>query len=132
MAKGSYCIILKVREPLKIRIGSLGKIAFEKGDYVYVGSALNNLEARINRHFAKRKKIFWHIDYLTAHKGVSVEEAYCKISKKKEECEIAKVFLKNGKPIKGFGCSDCGCESHLFIIEKQKNKKILENCFKMR
>lgn len=116
MAKGSYCLILEIKKHIKARIGSLGKLSFEKGVYVYAGSALNSLEARIKRHFGKRKKKFWHIDYLTARKSVIVKEAYCKLSERKEECEIAKGFMKIGKPVKGFGCSDCDCESHLFKI----------------
>ena len=44
----------------KIRIGSLGKITFKKGFYAYVGSAMNNLEKRVQRHLRKKKN-FYHL-----------------------------------------------------------------------
>lgn len=44
--KGTYCIIVNVKIDSQIKVGSLGKLKFAKGHYVYVGSALNNLEKR--------------------------------------------------------------------------------------
>ncbi len=39
-----------------IQIGKLGHFAFEKGYYVYVGSAKRNIRSRVNRHIAVEKK----------------------------------------------------------------------------
>ena len=63
--RGSYMLILYNGRPLSVEVGSLGNINFEKGYYVYVGSGLSSLKARMSRHRRSRKKRFWHIDYVT-------------------------------------------------------------------
>jgi len=63
---GTYLIIIKNNETQSITIGKLGNFVFPKGYYVYVGSAMRNLQKRISRHLSKDKKFHWHIDYLLA------------------------------------------------------------------
>jgi len=53
---GIYCLVIEIPKNMSIIVGKLGKIKFEKGYYTYVGSAQNNLEKRIERHFRKEKK----------------------------------------------------------------------------
>ena len=65
--KGIYCLIIKLDKDKSIKIGKLNYINFKKGYYCYVGSALNNLKKRIERHKRKNKKLHWHIDYLLKH-----------------------------------------------------------------
>jgi Uri superfamily endonuclease len=115
--KGAYCLVLEVLEDCSIKVGSLGNLPFKKGYYIYIGSAMNNLEKRIERHLRKEKKIHWHIDYLTASEFVNIKKAYIKESSGKEECEIAEIVSKQGLPVKGFGCSDCRCLSHHYRAE---------------
>lgn len=115
--KGAYCLVILVLKDIEIRVGSLGKIRFDKGKYVYVGSALNNLEKRVERHLTEGKKIFWHIDYLLSNPNTKIEEVYYKKSGEKKECKIANKVKNNGDPIKDFGSSDCKCESHLFKVK---------------
>ena len=64
--KGTYCLIIQLKKDSRIEIGKLGLLNFDKGYYVYVGSALNSLEARLERHLKTEKKLFWHVDYLLA------------------------------------------------------------------
>ena len=120
--KGSYVLVIKNSKDQTIQIGKLGKIFFKKGCYAYVGSALNSLEGRINRHMRKDKKFHWHIDYLLDK--TKIVDVFCKKSKRKEECETANIF-SNFESIKGFGCSDCKCKSHLFYVDKNKIENIL-------
>lgn len=54
--KGSYILVIQLKEDQKIQIGKLSRIHFSKGLYVYIGSALNGLEQRLNRHLRKGKK----------------------------------------------------------------------------
>ncbi len=124
--KGSYCLIIEVLKDCEIIIGKLGKIKLYNGLYVYIGSALNNLEKRVKRHISKEKRRFWHIDYLLENENARVAGVYLKVSDKKEECEIAKKAARYGEPITGFGCSDCKCESHLFKIESLKMFETME------
>jgi len=116
--RGTYCLLIDVKKDSLIEIGALKKVFFKKGSYVYVGSAMNSLEKRIQRHFSKEKKLHWHIDYLLANQNVEIKKAYIKESAKKEECIIAKKIALLGKPVEGFGCSDCSCGSHLFKVNK--------------
>ena len=109
--KGSYVLLIELEKDSTITIGKLGKIFFKKGFYAYVGSALNGLEQRIQRHKSSDKKMHWHIDYLL--KYAEIKDAFYRESNKKEECQIANKFGKL-ETISGFGCSDCNCKSHLF------------------
>jgi Uri superfamily endonuclease len=106
----------------------LGEVSFKKGDYIYIGSAKGCLEARLQRHLKKEKRIFWHIDYLLKDERTQISKIWMIL--KSIECETAEVFYRN--PFteivrKGFGSSDCKCETHLFYIKnKEKMKKVLK------
>ena len=128
--KGSYILLLKLDKNIAVDIGKLGKLDFRKGFYVYVGSALNGLEQRINRHLRKNKSIHWHIDYFLNFAKIS--DIYFYENSVKDECIIAKKFEKKLHNVKDFGSSDCRCKSHLFygdfkdiitIIKKLKINK---------
>jgi Uri superfamily endonuclease len=116
--KGSYILLIKLNNDQEIEIGKLGKISFKKGFYLYIGSALNGLENRLNRHFKVDKKTHWHIDYLL--KYGKIIDAFYKESSFKEECDIVKNFENKLLSIPDFGCSDCKCKSHLFYGDKPK------------
>ncbi len=110
---GSYILVFHLREDKTIPVGKKGNIFFEKGFYLYVGSGKKNLQARLNRHIRKSKKIFWHVDYFSkqcepiANLPVRTADDI--------ECKIA-VSLRGvyGEGIEAFGSSDCSCHSHLF------------------
>ena len=112
---------MECRKQQLISVGKLGKINFKKGFYLYVGSALGGIGKRISRHLGKRKRNFWHIDYFLSNPHVSIDFIYCIESSKKIECDIAKRVDTIGTPVRGFGSSDCKCESHLFFISPKKN-----------
>ncbi len=111
----TYVLGLWIDKDITVRVGSLGDISFRRGYYAYIGSALKGFKARIDRHIRKRKKLFWHIDYLTTLECVDVVEIFCVRGDEKLECEVAGMF-NNEKIIQGFGVSDCRCKSHLFYI----------------
>jgi Uri superfamily endonuclease len=115
--KGTYLLLLKLDDNKKIKIGKKKTIDFTKGFYLYVGSALNSIEGRINRHIKKNKKNHWHIDYLLNH--ADIINIYFKESKDKQECFIVKKFTDSLSAIPNFGCSDCSCMSHLFYGAKK-------------
>lgn len=116
--KGAYCVVAHMPARHRVRVGSLGICEFDPGVYVYVGSAQKGIEPRVMRHASKGKKMRWHIDYLMAHAEVlSVIAVPC--SSKDVECSIARaVSSSEGAtvPVKGFGSSDCRCESHLMYF----------------
>lgn len=114
---GSYLLVMTLRKSVSISPGSLGPTSFKSGFYVYAGSAMRNLESRINRHKRRRKKLRWHIDYLTPL--ASSIMAFPFRSARRLECALARqVAALSDKSYRGFGCSDCRCDSHLFFFER--------------
>ncbi len=110
----SYMLFMNINKNLSLRIGKLGKLRFDKGKYIYVGSARKGLNNRIQRHLAKNKRLFWHIDYLTIRSEVYIYNVgFSNI----EECRLAQFLSKRLEVIPKFGCSDCHCKGHLFKYE---------------
>lgn len=92
--RGTYALVIFLPRAQTIRVGALGAFKFPRGYYLYIGSALNGLSARVARHLAnarrfdaqsmalrnlrgerlrqrrRGKKRFWHIDYLLEHARV--------------------------------------------------------------
>ncbi|SEM22793.1 Uri superfamily endonuclease [Mesobacillus persicus] len=110
----------------EIAIGKLGSFSFEKGTYVYVGSAKKNIQSRIARHLRIDKKFRWHFDYLRPYLKIEKFQTY---PGEEGECQLFRRLMKenNGSvPVHGFGSSDCKCASHLFYIphiEISRNNK---------
>ncbi len=111
--RGSYMILFKINNDQDIDTGSLGRVRFKRGYYIYTGSAMKNLCSRIERHKRKLKNKFWHIDYLTGH-GQYIN-AFAIRTSERIECQIAdKMHEICEWTIANFGASDCGCKGHLF------------------
>ncbi len=112
---GSYILIFRISEDIRIPVGSLGRLSFPRGFYMYVGSAKKNLTRRMERHLRKRKKFFWHIDFLRDHAESCV--ALPVRSQTSLEHEIAAALNRIADwSIPGFGSSDCSCDTHLFAM----------------
>ena len=123
MTNGIYVLVIWIKEDVRINVGALGGTDFGKGLYAYVGSAQISLDKRVERHFGKSKRKFWHIDYLLDDDNVKILEVFCKKAGKLEECKVAEKVCHEGSQVDGFGSSDCKCPSHLF---KLKSYPILE------
>ena len=127
--KGCYCLIIKLNKDTTIKIGKkLGKIDFNKGYYVYVGSAMNSLESRIKRHLSDEKKLHWHVDYLL--RKAEITDVIYNESKRKIECDLSQLISLKSEGIEDFGCSDCECESHLYYFKNKKEAiETVENAY---
>ncbi|MCF6156375.1 MAG: GIY-YIG nuclease family protein [Candidatus Brocadia sp.] len=115
---GVYCLVVKLLQRAHIRIGCLGTFHFSAGFYAYVGSAQSNLERRIKRHLRQKKKMHWHIDYLLRYGQVVSVCTYT--GEKDKECILSRKIgnIKNAVvPVRGFGSSDCSCNSHLYFFQ---------------
>ncbi len=114
---GSYLLVIELHQSVSLSPGSLPHSRFARGFYVYVGSAMNNLQSRINRHLRRQKTQHWHIDYLTPL--ASKIRAIPFRSARRLECALArKLESLSEHSCRGFGSSDCRCDSHLFFFEK--------------
>jgi len=129
--KGTYCLIIQLKDDNSIKVGKKGFINFKKGYYIYVGSALNSLETRLKRHLSSEKKLFWHIDYLLNNPDTEIKEIIFTVNNSKLECMIASKIAYKSVEIKDFGCSDCKCNSHLFRFDEiEMAIKTCYNAFK--
>ncbi|MDX5151692.1 MAG: GIY-YIG nuclease family protein [Acidiferrobacterales bacterium] len=110
----TYQLHIHLEHGQNLEIGRLGRFSFEKGDYLYTGSATRNMERRLLRHLSGHKTLHWHIDYLLAADSAEIiaislaAEAECYVN----QSVIARI------PVRGFGASDCraGCGSHLKFL----------------
>jgi Uri superfamily endonuclease len=128
MDKGIYCLVFN-NTACTVRVGALGEIAFRKGWHIYVGSALGSGGlARLERHIAlsrnKDKHPTWHVDYLSESPSFCLRSTISALTGEPLECRLAAAF--GGKNIPGFGCSDCGCPSHLFYRQKNPVREVEE------
>ena len=112
--EGTYALVLTFAAAAEAEVGALGTCRLEPGTYCYVGSAMNGLDHRIGRHMAASKAIRWHIDRLTVLD--CAKEAYASFPDPVPECELGRIAAACGATpvLKGFGCSDCRCSTHLF------------------
>ncbi len=113
---GVYCLLLRLAKESDLKIGRR-KRSFPAGYYLYVGSAMGGLDARIRRHLSHEKKKRWHIDVLAdaakAHRvfrfPTDSRTAECRLARRLAVCTDA-------TGIEGFGSSDCRCKTHLFHL----------------
>ena len=123
---GSYALVLRLPSRRKIRVGKLGLVEFPRGHYIYFGSALGGLHARIARHLLRHeKKLHWHADYLSAE--VPWTQAWQLPDGQRWECvwargaaAAASASHKSSLPAPGFGSSDCRCPSHLVRVNNAR------------
>ncbi len=135
--RGVYALVIENPELQIIRVGSLGQLLFERGEWVYVGSAMGrgatSIHRRIGRHFAQHKNKHWHIDYFLERSPAAY--AIWAETDRNRECDLAHSLIdhelfKRG-PI-GFGASDCnrGCKTHIFQFVGEDLREILETIMK--
>ncbi|NJE07908.1 DUF123 domain-containing protein [Thermococcus sp. M39] len=120
--RGSYLLVIKVERDLVVRT-KRKEFPLKAGYYVYVGSAMNSLEKRVERHFKKDKKLHWHIDFLL--KEAELLRAYLIPSDAKIEEELSREVAKFGKPVKGFGASDLRIGSNLHYFKDEPDKILI-------
>ncbi len=111
--RGGYILCGRLLKDKTLKIGSLGKINFKKGYYLYTGSAMNSLNSRIKRHIRKDKTFRWHIDYLIPYlkdlRSVPIR------SSEPLECILSwELKMISDGYIPDFGSSDCRCQGHLY------------------
>ncbi|MDP7529373.1 MAG: GIY-YIG nuclease family protein [Candidatus Marinimicrobia bacterium] len=114
---GTYLLILENRKKITLSVGALGEISFPKGYYIYVGSAFGpgGLRGRLRHHISPVKQPRWHVDYLRPQ--MTLSEIWYTNDIKKREHDWAKALSSmpgTSIPKRGFGSSDCRCETHLF------------------
>ena len=134
-AKGTYVVISVLEIEKNIRIGKIGTFCFQPGFYVYSGSAFGpgGAMARIRHHLRTARKPHWHMDYF--RKEADICEVWICFDQKALEHVFAEIFLEmkgSSTPVRGFGCSDCRCISHLFHFESPPDPEEFEMMLRKR
>jgi len=121
--KGSYFLVIKVERDKSVRT-KRREFPLKAGYYVYVGSAMNSLGKRVERHFKKDKKLHWHIDFLL--KESELLRAYLIPSDTKIEEKLSREVSKFGKPVKRFGASDLKINSNLYYFKDEPDNLLID------
>jgi Uri superfamily endonuclease len=126
---GCYSLVIKLKQRKKIWVGKLGKVEFQPGLYVYTGSAMGGLRARLLRHLSGTKKMRWHIDYFLNDEQASVKRIFLYPAAPGQECrQNQKTAAIRGarSALRKFGASDCnsGCHSHLIFFPRGSRPRI--------
>lgn len=118
---GTYVLVLHSDASAPAQIGRWGTLNIRPGYYLYVGSAFGpgGLLARVSRHCRTNKAKRWHVDYL--REFTTLTSVWYRYGPARYEHPWAEALAKmpGMSPVKGFGCSDCGCEAHLFFSAKK-------------
>ncbi|MCC6042594.1 MAG: GIY-YIG nuclease family protein [Candidatus Verstraetearchaeota archaeon] len=129
--RGVYTVVILLVEDEVIDVGSLGSVRMKRGLYAYTGSGLGqgalSLRGRVSRHLGRRKKLRWHIDYLTSSDSSMVVGVVASQAEKVFECVIASAINSIAEPVEGFGCSDCTCRSHLALMPFEEVDECLKS-----
>jgi Uri superfamily endonuclease len=128
---GTYLLLLRLTEQATCQVGRLGPITFQPGWYLYVGSALGGLGARLRRHARQIKPRHWHIDTLR-EVSLLVKVAVCVGPMRLECATAARVATLPGasQPTARFGASDCRCATHLFHFDYEPDVQ-LDACWEV-
>ncbi len=111
---GVYCLVLWLPRSSRIGLPRLAGRRFDRGWYVYTGSAKRNLLPRLTRHLRQGKRLHWHIDYLRA--VANIQQIWIWPWTPGGECRTNRQLALRSDatiPSKGFGSSDCRCVAHL-------------------
>jgi Uri superfamily endonuclease len=113
---GTYALVLSLPREVHLQVGALGVCLFQRGIYVYIGSAFGSggLRGRLSHHLRLAPQPHWHIDYL--RQSAEIEQIWYTIN---SACEHAwaKTFQEmpgSTIPMPHFGSSGCRCPAHLF------------------
>lgn len=118
--KGTYALVLFLARGQTIRISALGAFEFPRGYYLYIGSAMSGMAARLARHLRADKKKFWHIDFFLEHARVKRIWGFADATRYEclwAQAALAMPHVRVVAP--RFGASDCNCATHLIFFGKR-------------
>ncbi len=106
----------------------MGKLDLPAGWYVYVGSALGGLGARLCRHARPEKRRHWHVDAL--REAAELVAVACHVSPERLECAAAASIAAlpgASLPAPRFSASDCRCAAHLVHFAQEPDLRLHPN-----
>jgi Uri superfamily endonuclease len=123
--KGVYILHLSIKTKTSAKVGRLGRVVFAAGYYAYVGSAFGpgGLSARLAHHLRRATSPHWHMDFLRPH-GVVDKIWWSRAAPASEHLWARALMRLRGArmPVRGFGSSDCRCDSHLIHLRRRPRR----------
>lgn len=118
MDSGTYSLVVDASDAVEFEAGALGELSLSPGLYAYTGSARGSGGfGRVDRHLrvlrGEHDVRRWHVDHLDVQPEV---HPYAVVKSRAGECEVAEGLAETFEGVEGFGCSDCGCSSHLHRV----------------
>lgn len=145
--KGTYALHLYLSSRCSLRVGRNGIHEFERGYYLYIGSAFGTggLTARIRHHVRPTDRPHWHIDYLRSVSRLKAVWVICSDfgsdfgsdfrSDTRLEHPWAAVIERMPDariPVKGFGSTDCRCLTHLFYFLRKPRLNLFQEALAVK
>ncbi len=108
---GVYVLVLEVNQDISIRTKSGRMFNITAGHYLYVGSAMRGLRARLLRYLKHLERKHWHIDYLLEYallRMIMYSIVSSHVIGGRPECVLSREIARsrNVVPVPGFGCTD--------------------------
>ena len=116
---GVYQLRIRLRRSVVLHVGSLGRVRFAAGTYIYTGRASRGLRARVLRYVHGGLRRHWHIDYLLVSSVARIERVVLASTDPEDECRANMATGCNAAVAAlHFGASDCrgGCPAHLWLV----------------
>jgi Uri superfamily endonuclease len=116
---GVYQLRIRLHRAVVLRVGSLGRVRFAAGTYIYTGRAARGLRARVLRHVRGGRCQHWHIDYLLSSQAARVVRVALASTNPDDECRVNTATGRGAMAVAPrFGASDCrnGCPAHLWLV----------------
>jgi len=136
-SKGVYIMYITLGSKKRLKVGSLKLQSFDAGLFAYVGSARGpgGLRGRLRRHMGLKgrpRALHWHVDHIISNPDSKIVGFHV-LEGASEHLVAEKVGSFARVSFRGFGCSDCNCNSHFFYLGKdlrilRKLKEELRNC----
>lgn len=119
--RGTYLVRLIPERSTPVRIGRLGTLILDGGEWLYVGSALGlgGLAARCRHHEHRAARPHWHLDYLRPYCQVPGCWVVRGLERREHDWARRLGTLPGASwPLARFGASDCDCPAHLIRLEQ--------------
>lgn len=113
---GVYALLLRLPRAITATVRRQS-LPLAPGWYVYIGSAMGGLAARLARHLRTSQPRHWHLDHLLAAGKVLDIQAHF-TTDPEAECRLAALVGRwhGATAVPDFGCSDCACSTHLYAF----------------
>ena len=125
---GTYGLMMYLPAFQALTVGRLGTHRFNRGWYIYVGSARGpgGVAARLRHHLGICATPHWHLDYLRPWTRPRLAWAAA-CTREHQWAACLGALPAAVIPLAGFGASDCRCTSHLIYFPRRPQRQLIQS-----